>query len=79
MEYFKTKNMDVYGPFEKKKRELQLWNGIELNSVRLLGAEYMLQFTTRAHFQAFDALFEKYIWIGFAKPNPTVGKTSSTG
>ena len=77
VEYFKTKNMDVYGPFEKKKRELQVRNGIELNSVRLLGAEYMMQFATRAHFQAFDALFGKYSRIGFAEPNPTVGATSS--
>ena len=62
--------------FLKNKRELQVRNGIELNSVRLSGSENVLQFATRAHFQAFDALFGKYSWIGFSEPNPTVGETA---
>ena len=76
-EYFKEKNIHVHGPFQKKKRELQVRNGIELNLVRKSGSEYMLQFATRAHFQAFDLLFGKNSRIGFAEPNPSVGRSSS--
>ena len=33
----------------------------------------MLQFATRANFQAYDTLFGKYSQIVFAKPNLSVG------
>ena len=33
VDFFKAKNINVHGPFQKKKRELQIRNGIELNSV----------------------------------------------
>ena len=73
--FFARRGISVHGPFQSKSRELQMRNGLELNSVRKSGEVYMLQFATRSQFQVYDQLFGKYSRIGFVEPNPRVGRT----
>ena len=67
--------MKVHGPLMKQKHNLQIRKGSELNLVWKEGSQFMLQFATRSHFQAFDSLFGTYSQCGFAEPNIRTGET----
>ena len=59
----------------KRRNNLQMRKGLELNLAWKEGSQFMLQFATRSHFQAFDSLFGAYSQYGFAEPNPRTGET----
>ena len=73
--YTNRRGMQTYGPFQKSRKHLQIRRYLQINAVRMMGSEEVLQFATREHFKIFDSLFGKYVRFQTAQDQPKVGET----
>ena len=73
--YFLQYHVPVYGPFQVRKKHLQMHQHMDLNGVMNSCQVYLMIFETQQHFKVFNSIFGTYSRYGSSKNRPGAGWT----